>query len=45
MAVAREAGILGIGRLTGNNAGALIAAGATYVLPDLRGLSQLIASI
>jgi phosphoglycolate phosphatase-like HAD superfamily hydrolase len=44
MSVAREAGIVGIGRLTGDNANALYAAGASYVLPDLRGLPQLVAS-
>lgn len=42
MQVAREAGIEGIGRLTGENAEALLAAGAAHVIGDLRGLSPLL---
>jgi phosphoglycolate phosphatase-like HAD superfamily hydrolase len=42
MRVAREAGMTAVGRLTNNNAGALMAAGAHHVVRDLTELESLL---
>ena len=43
MEIARTAGMTAIGRLTGDNAGVLLAAGAHHVIADLRELPSLLA--
>ena len=45
MQVARNAGLLAIGRLTGANADSLIAAGAEYVIATLTQLEPLLNSL
>jgi phosphoglycolate phosphatase-like HAD superfamily hydrolase len=45
MALAKAAGIVAIGRLTGDNEEALRVAGADYVIQDLTELEPLLASL
>ena len=45
MHLARDAGLLAIGRLTGANSDSLVAAGAEYVIANLTELEPLLDSI